>query len=54
MSPPPIRAHIPQPRNVLPQFSPQIIFYFQTRQFGGHIEHGLRAEGAETRGGVDV
>lgn len=54
MSPPPIRAHIPQPRNILPQFPPQIVFDLHTRELGGQVEHGLRVEGAQARGGVDV
>lgn len=31
MSPPPIRPHIPQSSNVLPQLSPQIVFYLHVR-----------------------
>ena len=54
MSPPPIRTHVPQPGNVLPHLPPQVVFDLQGRELGGDVEHGLRAEGAQARGGVDV
>ncbi len=54
MSPPPIRANIPQPRNVLPQFPPQVVLDLHTRELGGDVEDGLGVEGAQARGGVDV
>lgn len=54
MSPAPIRAHIPQPRYVRRHFPPQVVFYLQPREFGVDIIHGLRVEGTQTRGGVDV
>lgn len=52
--PPPVRPHIPQPRYVLPQFSPQVVFNLHARELGRDVEHGLLVEGAQARGGVDV
>lgn len=54
MPPPPIRADISQPLYIFPQFSPQLVFYLHTRKLGGDVEHVLRVEGAQPRGGVDV
>lgn len=41
VSPPPIRAHIPQPRNVFPQLSPQIVFDLHACELGVDVQHGL-------------
>ncbi len=54
MSPPPVRAHIPQPDYVLPQFPPQVVFNLHVGELGVDVDDGLGVEGAQTRGGVDV
>ena len=54
MPPPPVRPHIPQPRDVLPQFPPEVVFDLHARELGRDVEHGLGVEGAQARGGVDV
>ena len=54
MPPPPITPHIPQPRNILPQLSPEVVFDLQVRELGVDVDDGLVGEGAEARGGVDV
>lgn len=54
MSPPPIRAHIPQPDYILPQLPPQVVFNLHTRELGVDVDDGLRVERAQTRRRVDV
>lgn len=54
VSPPPVRAHIPQSPYILPHFPPELVFYFQPGELGVDVEHGLGVEGAQPRGGVDV
>lgn len=54
MPPPPIRPHIPQAPDILPQLPPQIVLDLHARQLGRDVEHGLRVERAQARGRVDV
>ena len=54
MPPPPVRPHIPQPQNVLPQLAPQLVFNLHLGQLGVDVDDSLAVEGAEAGGGVDV
>lgn len=54
MPPAPVRAHVPEPRNVQPQLAPPLVLDLQARQLGVDVEDRLRGDAAQPRGRVDV
>lgn len=54
MPPAPIRPHIPQPRDIQPELAAELVLDLQGRQLGVDVDDGLRGDGAEAGGAVDV
>ena len=54
MPPAPVRPHVAQPGDVLPQLAPELVFNLHLGQLGVDVDDGLVVEGAEAGGGVDV
>lgn len=50
----PVRTHVPQSRNVIPQLPPQFVFDSHTREHGCQVQHLLISKRAKFCRGVDV